>query len=186
MPASVTGIFSGGQMGALPSTIRRGSKGALVGDLQRRLQLIGLYRCATCKVDSDFGPNTESAVKQFQSSVGIDPAGVVSDATWTELLKRTGAKPQELTPTNPFLGPQGQVNMPPQTGVVAFFTAAPLWQKALMVGGSLALGYLLVSWLTGGAALRGYERALNSAPAKCPKNVPPRDVPADAQIVEAA
>lgn len=174
-------------MGALPSTIRRGAKGALVSDLQRRLQLIGLYRCATCKVDGDFGPNTESAVKQFQSSVGIDPAGIVSDATWTELLKRTGATQEQLTPTNPFLGPQGQVNMPPEAGgIVAFWTTAPLWQKALMVGGTLALAGLLISWLTGGSALRGYERALNSAPAKCPKNVPPRDVPADAQIVEAA
>ena len=177
------GATASGPVGKLPETIRRGSVGPLVKDLQQRLEQVNLLPPGTA--NGQFGPQTEAAVKKFQSMVGIAPLGIVSDATWTALLKQTGATAEQLTPTNPFLGPEGQVNLPSPQGIVQFFTSAPLWQKALMAGGALALGYLLVSWLTAGSALRGYERALNAEP-KCPRNVPPREVPEDAKIVEAA
>ena len=188
----IKGMF--GQMGAtaqgpastMPATLRRGAVGPLVGDLQRRLNAIG-YKLTD---DNQFGPKTEAAVKGFQLATGVPQTGIVDNATWTELFRRTAAAiaidpalvadvPSVPSSANPFIASVQQ------TPIVKFFLEAPLWQKALMAGGALALGYLLVSWLTAGSALRGYEKALNAEP-KCPRNTPPREVPEDAKIVEAA
>ena len=175
-----------GPMSTMPPVMRRGAVGPLVGDLQRRLNAIG-YKLT---VDNQFGPKTEAAVKGFQLAAGVPQTGIVDNATWTELFRRTAAAiaidpalvadvPSVPSSANPFIASVQQ------TPIVKFFLEAPLWQKALMAGGALALGYLLVSWLTQGSALRGYERALNAEP-KCPRNAPPREVPEDAKIVEAA
>ena len=36
-------------------------------------------------IDSDFGPETRSAVEKFQSQNGLPPSGVVDAATWKAL-----------------------------------------------------------------------------------------------------
>jgi hypothetical protein len=41
-----------------------------------------------CRPDGLFGPGTEAAVKQLQLEHGLDPSGVVDDATWDVLLGR--------------------------------------------------------------------------------------------------
>jgi peptidoglycan hydrolase-like protein with peptidoglycan-binding domain len=66
-------------------TLRRGDEGAEVGYLQQLL----VWRQvdpAPGDRDNDFGPNTESSVKAFQRSVGIDDDGVVGTDTWVALM----------------------------------------------------------------------------------------------------
>jgi hypothetical protein len=52
--------------------LKNGSKGDLVKEIQKNLKL---------KIDGQFGPGTEKAVKLFQSSKGLNPTGVVDSAT---------------------------------------------------------------------------------------------------------
>ena len=63
------------------STIRRGSSGAQVRELQEKLAFIGY----AISVDGDFGPATESAVKDFQSNAGVGVDGICGKKTWTIL-----------------------------------------------------------------------------------------------------
>lgn len=57
--------------------LKRGSAGLDVQALQQSLNVIGVK----CDVDGIFGPNTEKAVKTFQTAYGIDSDGIVGDAT---------------------------------------------------------------------------------------------------------
>jgi peptidoglycan hydrolase-like protein with peptidoglycan-binding domain len=57
-------------------TLRRGSQGALVETLQKRLGLV---------VDGDFGPRTEAAVREFQRGRQMVPDGIVGPKTWAAL-----------------------------------------------------------------------------------------------------
>lgn len=56
--------------------LRKGDSGPAVREVQTLLRLV---------VDGDFGPNTESAVKAFQSSRGLAADGVVGPGTWAAL-----------------------------------------------------------------------------------------------------
>lgn len=58
-------------------TLKRGSRGEDVKDLQKRLALLP---------DGIFGPLTEEAVKQFQSAHGLSADGIVGPKTWTALV----------------------------------------------------------------------------------------------------
>lgn len=66
-------------------TLRSGSSGAAVKDLQTRLKAAGRY---TDAIDGKFGPNTLNAVKSFQRSVGLTVDGVVGPRTWGALVSR--------------------------------------------------------------------------------------------------
>jgi putative chitinase len=62
--------------------LRRGSKGDLVGELQRLLRRQGFM----IAVDNDFGAGTEVAVTTFQQQRGLVPVdGIVGNDTWTAL-----------------------------------------------------------------------------------------------------
>ncbi|HEX2882277.1 MAG TPA: peptidoglycan-binding protein [Polyangiaceae bacterium] len=64
-------------------TLRIGSKGATVETLQAKLNTkLG----ATLKVDGDFGPKTEAAVKALQSKYALPQNGVVTPQVWEALL----------------------------------------------------------------------------------------------------
>ena len=63
------------------STLRRGSKGSEVKELQYALSLIP---------DGIFGPVTEEAVKDYQQSHGLEADGIVGAATWKSLLSVFG------------------------------------------------------------------------------------------------
>ena len=66
-------------------TLKRGSKGAYVGELQA---LLNYSSCgAQLKIDKIFGPLTEIAVIAFQKMRGIRADGIVGKITWGELLK---------------------------------------------------------------------------------------------------
>lgn len=58
--------------------LRIGSKGEAVRRLQRLLGSIG-YRLAA---DGDFGPATARAVTRLQKQQGLEPNGIVDEATW--------------------------------------------------------------------------------------------------------
>ena len=64
-------------------TLKKGSKGESVKLLQDLLGVKGYI----LKVDGDFGPNTEKAVKTFQSANGLVPDGIVGPLTWAALTK---------------------------------------------------------------------------------------------------
>lgn len=61
--------------------LKRGSGGLEVKILQEQLNTVGI----TCDVDSIFGPNTEKAVKTFQTAYAIDSDGIVGEATRIKL-----------------------------------------------------------------------------------------------------
>ena len=56
--------------------LKLGSKGKEVEDLQRYLKI---------KIDGDFGPKTETAVKNFQKNNKLTPDGVVGPKTWNAM-----------------------------------------------------------------------------------------------------
>ena len=65
------------------TTLSKGSKGDEVRFLQRLLNWHG----AALKIDSDFGSNTETAVKEFQTKNELLADGIVTDKIWTALWK---------------------------------------------------------------------------------------------------
>lgn len=65
-------------------TIRRGSKGADVLYLQKRLAAKGYL---VGEIDSDFGKQTENAVKTYQDEHGLATDGIVGAKTWASLEK---------------------------------------------------------------------------------------------------
>lgn len=64
--------------------LRQGMTGPAVTRVQETLRIRGFYDGA---VDGIFGPGTEAAVKDFQSSVQLAADGVVGPATWGALLQ---------------------------------------------------------------------------------------------------
>lgn len=64
--------------------IQYGSKGLIVGWVQKRLNYLG-YSCGTA--DSDFGGNTKTAVMAFQKANGLSADGVIGPNTWRKLLE---------------------------------------------------------------------------------------------------
>ncbi|MDT0447359.1 glycoside hydrolase domain-containing protein [Streptomyces johnsoniae] len=67
--------------GATPM-IQNGSSGEAVSRLQRALTAA---RGSTLAVDGQFGPNTEAAVRSYQSSRQLDADGIVGPQTWAAL-----------------------------------------------------------------------------------------------------
>ncbi len=65
-------------------TLRKGSKGQAVTELQTMLLKLG-YDLGPCGIDGDFGKATEAAVKFFQSDHRLEVDGVVGSATYGEL-----------------------------------------------------------------------------------------------------
>jgi len=63
--------------------IKKGSKGHQAARCQRMLSEKG-YKTS---VDADFGPSTESKVKEFQKDNGLKSDGIVGQKTWESLLK---------------------------------------------------------------------------------------------------
>jgi peptidoglycan hydrolase-like protein with peptidoglycan-binding domain len=57
--------------------LKLGSTGKEVEDLQKYLKI---------KVDGDFGPKTEEAVKKFQKENKLTPDGIVGQKTWNAIF----------------------------------------------------------------------------------------------------
>ena len=81
------------------ATLRKGSKGDTVRELQTMLLKLG-YDLGPCGIDGDFGKATEAAVRSFQSDHRLAVDGVVGKNTWAELeksLNQIAGKPSEET-----------------------------------------------------------------------------------------
>lgn len=68
----------------LPQKIKKGNKFAVIGRIQMILKGLGFYRG---NIDSDFGSQTESAVKEFQKKEKIASDGIIGAVTYAHLLK---------------------------------------------------------------------------------------------------
>ena len=71
----------------LRPTLKPGSRGAEVTELQATLKLLGYYGGT---VDGFYGQSTVSAVSQFQQAAGLSADGVTGPATWNRLFPETG------------------------------------------------------------------------------------------------
>lgn len=67
-------------------TLRKGDTGTNVRSMQELLLAKG-YSVGTCGADGDIGPDTEKAVKNFQTDNKLEVDGICGKNTWTELLK---------------------------------------------------------------------------------------------------
>lgn len=79
--AAIQGTLVAAGQGGAVTVLRRGSKGAAVGEMQMLLRAKGF----PITVDQDFGPATELAVIQFQLRVGLADDGIVGHDTWAGL-----------------------------------------------------------------------------------------------------
>jgi nucleoid-associated protein YgaU len=70
-------------MAQLPPTVKKGSKGEAVKGLQNALKIRSPQYIGA--IDGDFGPATESAVKQFQRDSGLAEDGIAGQRTWEAL-----------------------------------------------------------------------------------------------------
>jgi putative chitinase len=59
--------------------LKKGSKSDEVKKIQSKLGI---------KADGDFGPGTESKVKEWQSANGLTPDGIVGDTTWNKMFPK--------------------------------------------------------------------------------------------------
>lgn len=73
------------------STIRRGARSSNVVFLQRKL-LSKLYPITD--LDGIFGPETETAVRQFQTENGLTADGIVGPLTWARVSEIGGGRTQ--------------------------------------------------------------------------------------------
>ncbi|MCA6575050.1 MAG: peptidoglycan-binding protein [Pseudanabaena sp. M57BS1SP1A06MG] len=95
----------------MDATLRQGSKGNAVVELQQLLQAKGFY---IGKIDGDFGVGTANAVLKFQKANGLTADGIVGKASWAK-LQETSSSPSNppttsVSKTLPTLslGSQGQ------------------------------------------------------------------------------
>jgi Putative peptidoglycan binding domain len=86
------------RLATVKPTIRRGSAGAPVSELQQSLnRIIG----AGLSADGEFGPPTDGAVRAFQGDRGLDVDGVVGPATWEAFEPGGSASPVPGKATDP-------------------------------------------------------------------------------------
>ena len=98
-------------------TLKMGSKGVPVRELQGALKLLGFYKG---EVDGNFAAATRTAVSGFQQAAGLRSDGVVDTNTWQALFPNTTGSTQVAnTPVSSAPTPPPSDSFPmPTTGVV--------------------------------------------------------------------
>ena len=82
--------------------LKRGDSGTTVRELQARLYKARVY---SASVTGFFGPVTQRAVRAFQGMYDFEQTGAVDRATWSKLVKVTGAVTRsEMFPPAPVAG----------------------------------------------------------------------------------
>lgn len=86
--SQTTGVAAPPTAGTPPDTLMRptlkpGSRGSEVTELQATLKLLGYYGGT---VDGVYGQSTVTAVAQFQQAAGLNADGVTGPATWNRLF----------------------------------------------------------------------------------------------------
>ena len=86
-------------IGAYTKTVRNGSTGSAVVELQEALSVLGYY---TGRVDGRAGAMTSAAIKAFQADHGLNPTGICERVTWAALMgEQTPGSAQASPPTEP-------------------------------------------------------------------------------------
>ena len=80
-PQEIAQVIAGGTINR--PTLKSGSQGESVSELQAALKLLGFY---TGPVDGIYQENTVSAVSRFKQAAGLTPDGVVDNTTWQRLF----------------------------------------------------------------------------------------------------
>jgi peptidoglycan hydrolase-like protein with peptidoglycan-binding domain len=89
-------------------TLKVGSQGVPVSELQAALKLLGFY---TGEVDGVYSESTANAVSRFQEAAGLSADGVVNDTTWERLFPPIASSPNASpSPTNRFPTPSRTSN----------------------------------------------------------------------------
>lgn len=89
--------FDGDEFETGRPTLRRGSRGAAVSDLQRRLEAAGFD---PGPVDGIFGSRTRAAVIRFQRARSLTVDGIVGPQTWGALLNEVPGGPAPPPPAS--------------------------------------------------------------------------------------
>jgi peptidoglycan hydrolase-like protein with peptidoglycan-binding domain len=102
---------------AIRPTLRLGSQGTEVSELQSLLKLLGYY---TGSVDGQYQESTVNAVSAFQQAVQLQSDGVVGTETWNRLLpmappvQQTAAAASNVIPSGTTLAPATSPQASPQ------------------------------------------------------------------------
>ncbi|MBD1838096.1 peptidoglycan-binding protein [Coleofasciculus sp. FACHB-64] len=97
-------------------TLRPGSQGTEVAELQAALKLLGYYNG---DVNGVYGENTAIAVSRFQQAAGLAPDGIVGAETWKRLFPV--APPSESTAAaTPLVIPSPSASTISTTGAASF------------------------------------------------------------------
>ena len=99
-PGPVNPTVSGGRI--VRPTLRLGSQGESVKELQSLLALLGYY---DGPVTGLYQEDTERAVRNFQRAAGITPDGIVGPTTWSQLFPAPGSAAPTSTPATATTGP---------------------------------------------------------------------------------
>ena len=100
--SQTTGATTAETSGTIPTdglirpTLKPGSRGAEVTELQATLKLLGYYGGT---VDGVYGQSTVSAVAQFQQAAGLNADGITGPATWNRLFPATADMPSTSSPS---------------------------------------------------------------------------------------
>lgn len=95
------------QVGISRPTLKVGSQGERVSELQAALKLLGFYSGA---VDGNYNEATANAVSRFKQTVGLSPDGIVDAATWQRLFPNQPFIATTASPTTGFPIPKPTAN----------------------------------------------------------------------------
>jgi peptidoglycan hydrolase-like protein with peptidoglycan-binding domain len=93
-------------------TLKVGSQGERVSELQAALKLLGFYSGA---VDGKYSENTASAVARFKQAAGLNPDGVVDASTWQRLFPKDPAIASTVPSSQPRFNSATNFPVPTQT-----------------------------------------------------------------------
>ncbi len=89
------------------ATLRMGSRGAEVEDLQRLVNQ-NLPSSQRIPVDGDFGQRTYDAVAEFQRKNGLSPVDGIAGPRTMKALRQGAGKPEPEAPQTPTETPRGE------------------------------------------------------------------------------
>ena len=110
------------------STVKKGSAGILVVELQSKLRVLGY----NIEADGDFGTKTQVAVVDFQKKNGLVPDGIVGNLTWTKLnsMVDSAKKPSTSLNKNPkYTGKVTASQLNVRTGAGTNYELLPSYPK---------------------------------------------------------
>jgi peptidoglycan hydrolase-like protein with peptidoglycan-binding domain len=96
-------------------TLKVGSQGERVAELQAALKLLGFYSGA---VDGTYSESTASAVARFKQAAGLNPDGIVDASTWQRLFPKEPVVASTVPSSQPRFNSATNFPIPTQTSNV--------------------------------------------------------------------